>query len=71
MQRGKIIHLRTRRWNQTLSLLLLLLLLLGLFWLVQLLLLLLLLLRLLLRKVVHALQMLIGAAWRHQHLVIK
>lgn len=70
MQRGKIIHLRTRRWNQTLSLLLLLLLL-GLFWLVQLLLLLLLLLRLLLRKVVHALQMLIGAAWRHQHLVIK
>lgn len=69
MQRGKVIHLRTRRWNQTLSLLLLLLL--GLFWLVQLLLLLLLLLRLLLRKVVHALQMLIGAAWRHQHLVIK
>lgn len=69
MQRGKIIHLRTRRWNQTLSLLLLLLL--GFFWLVQLLLLLLLLLRLLLRKVVHALQMLIGAAWRHQHLVIK
>lgn len=69
MQRGKVIHLCTRRWNQTLSLLLLLLL--GLFWLVQLLLLLLLLLRLLLRKVVHALQMLIGAAWRHQHLVIK
>lgn len=68
MQRGKIVHRSNRRRNQHSSLLLLLLL--GLFRL-MLLQLLLLLLRLLLGKVIHTLQMLIGAAWRHHHLVIK